>query len=185
MKSIKEATAKLTHRTKKTDENNDNMSALAGKVALITGGSKGIGAALSERLASLGATVAINYSSDSSAADKLVEKIKKNGHGQATTVKANAASIPEIESMVDQVVKQHGKIDILVPCAGVLPMRTLDKTSEKDFDDTFALNVKGPYFLAQVRLSSRILQLIHADIARRKRCLTSQAAATSSSSPPV
>lgn len=147
MNTIKASAAKLTHRNNK---NTDDMSPLAGKVALVTGGSKGIGAALSERLASLGATVAINYSSDSSAADKVVEKIKKNGNGQATTVKANAAYIPEIESMVDQVVKQYGKIDILVPCAGVLPMRTLDKTTEKDFDDTFALNVKGPYFLAQV-----------------------------------
>lgn len=151
MKSIQETTARPTHRTKKSD----NMSTLSGKVALITGGSKGIGAALSERLARLGATVAINYSSDSSAADKLVEKIR-TGKRQAMSVKANAASVPEIESMVQQVVEQYGKIDILVPCAGVLPMRTLDKTTEKDFDDTFALNVKGSYFLAQVCNSTEL-----------------------------
>lgn len=146
MNSIKATAAKLTSRTKTTD---NKMNALTGKVALVTGGSKGIGAALSERLASLGASVAINYSSDSSAADQLVEKITK-AKGQATAVKANAASVSEIESLVDQVVKKYGKIDILVACAGVLPMRTLDKTTEQDFDNTFALNVKGPYFLAQV-----------------------------------
>lgn len=123
------------------------MSSLAGKVALITGGSKGIGAALSERLASLGASVAINYSSDSSAADAVVAKI---GSNKAFAIKADASTVAGAEAMVQATVDKFGKIDILVPCAGILHMKNLAATTEQDFDMAYALNVKGPYFLAQV-----------------------------------
>lgn len=123
------------------------MSSLAGKVALITGGSKGIGAALSERLASLGASVALNYSSDSSAAEAVVTKI---GSNKAFAIKADASTVAGAEAMVQATVDKFGKIDILVPCAGILHMKNLIATTEQDFDTAYALNVKGPYFLAQV-----------------------------------
>lgn len=126
------------------------MDGLHGKVALITGGSKGIGAALSERLADLGASVIINYSSDSKAADQLVEKINSHHSGKAVSIKADAASVEGAELMVKAAVDKFGKLDILVPCAGILPMKTIDTTTEQDFDKTYALNVKGPFFLAQV-----------------------------------
>ena len=130
------------------------MNGLQGKVALITGGSKGIGAALSERLAGLGASVIINYSSDSHAADKLVQKINGQHNGKAMSIKADAASVDGAEHMIDAAIDMFGKLNILVPCAGILPMRTLDNTTEQDFDKTFALNVKGPFFLAQVKPNS-------------------------------
>ncbi|KAG7001458.1 hypothetical protein G7Y79_00031g065730 [Physcia stellaris] len=122
-----------------------NMS-LAGKVALITGASKGIGKATALRLARDGARVVINYSSDKQAADEVVQQI---GPNHAVAIKADVSRVSDIEFLVKQTVDMFGKIDILIPCAGMLPMSPLETTSEELFDKIFALNVKGPYFLAQ------------------------------------
>lgn len=124
------------------------MVSLSGQTALITGGSKGIGAAAALLLARNGANIAINYSSDSSAAEDVVKQI---GADKCIAIKGDAGSIPDIEAMVNQTVEKYGKIDILIPCAGVLRMRTLEQTSEEDFHTMMRVNVKGPYFLAQVR----------------------------------
>lgn len=121
---------------------------LNGKIALVTGGSKGIGAAVCAELSSLGAKVAINYSSDSAAADAVVAKL--GGSENAIAIKANAADVKDIERMVQETVDKWGKIDILMPNAGVMMMRDLEHTSEEDWDRMFAVNVKGPYFLCQV-----------------------------------
>ena len=120
----------------------------SGKTVLITGGSKGIGGATSLLLAKQGANIAFNYSSDSAAANELVDKI---GDAQrCLALKADASSISAIEKIVALTVEKFGKIDILIPCAGVLAMKGLEDTTEEDFDKTYNLNVKGPYFLAQV-----------------------------------
>lgn len=125
---------------------------LAGKTALITGGSKGIGAATSLLLANSGANVAINYSSDSSAAEDIAKQI---GHERCLLIKGDAGNIQDIERMVSETVKKFGKIDVVIPCAGMLLMKTLETTTEADFDKSYHLNVKGPYFLCQVsRLNS-------------------------------
>ncbi|KAF1983039.1 NAD(P)-binding protein [Aulographum hederae CBS 113979] len=132
--------------TTTTTTKNDTMSGpLTGKVALITGGSKGIGKAISLRLAASGANIAINYSSDSSAADSLVQEIGS----QAISIKADAGSIPGIEQMVKETVDKFGKIDILIASAGIMPMMDLAGTTEEAFDRIMNLNVKGSYFLAQ------------------------------------
>lgn len=120
---------------------------LAGKIALITGGSKGIGKATALRLVKDGASVVINYASDAAPADELVRVI---GSDRALAVQANAATIAGIDKMVKQTVDKFGKIDILIPNAGIMFMKDLEHTTEEDFDTTMALNVKGPFFLCQV-----------------------------------
>jgi 3-oxoacyl-[acyl-carrier protein] reductase len=120
---------------------------LAGKIALITGASKGIGAATALELSSLGAKVVINYSSDSAPADELVKRI---GSDNAIAIKADAGSVQEIEALVKQTVEKWGRIDILIPNAGIAPMKDLESTTEEDFDAVYRLNVKGVYFLVQV-----------------------------------
>ncbi|RMD39762.1 hypothetical protein DV735_g5371, partial [Chaetothyriales sp. CBS 134920] len=122
---------------------------LAGKVALITGGSKGIGKATALHLAAQGASVVINYSSDTAAAEAVVQEI---GPAQAFAVQADAGDVKDIQRLVDEAVARFGKIDILIPNAGILQMRDLQHTTEEDFDLTFKLNVKGPYFLVQKAL---------------------------------
>ena len=119
---------------------------LSGKVAIITGGSKGIGAATATALVKLGAKVVINYGRDTAAADELVSQL---GSDNAHAVQADASSLEGIESVVNATVAKYGKIDILVPNAGILPMRDVESTSEADFDRAFTMNVKGPFFLVQ------------------------------------
>ena len=120
---------------------------LAGKVALITGASKGIGRATAQRLASEGASLVINYNTDAASAQALVDEI---GQDRALAVQADASKLADIDRLVDAAVAKFGKIDILIPNAGILPMRDLEHTTEEDFDFTYNLMVKGPYFLAQV-----------------------------------
>lgn len=121
---------------------------LSGKVALITGGSKGIGACVATSLARLGAKVVINYGRDTAAAEAMVSD-KLGGSDNAVAVQADAGSVAGVESLVKATVDRFGKIDILIPNAGVLQMKTVSATTEADFDLSFNLNVKGPYFLVQ------------------------------------
>ncbi|KAL4737974.1 hypothetical protein BDV11DRAFT_171486, partial [Aspergillus similis] len=119
---------------------------LAGKVALVTGASKGIGKATAQRLASEGASLVINYNTDAASAQALVEEI---GQDRALAVQADASKLTDIDRLVGAAVAKFGRIDILIPNAGILPMRDLEHTTEEDFDFTYNLMVKGPYFLAQ------------------------------------
>ncbi|KAL4899826.1 hypothetical protein BDW74DRAFT_106421 [Aspergillus multicolor] len=119
---------------------------LSGKVVLITGASKGIGKATAKRLASEGASLVLNYNTDASSANELVKQI---GEDRTLAVQADASKLSDIDRLVDATVAKFGKIDILVPNAGILPMRDLEHTTEEDFDFTYNLMVKGPYFLAQ------------------------------------
>ncbi|KAH7319394.1 hypothetical protein BKA65DRAFT_101415 [Rhexocercosporidium sp. MPI-PUGE-AT-0058] len=119
---------------------------LAGKVALVTGGSKGIGRSISIQLASLGAKVIVNYSSDASSASETIQEI---GPSNAFAIKADVANISEITTLVEESVKHFGRLDILVACAGIMQLNELESISEEEFDVTFNLNVKGPLFLAQ------------------------------------
>ena len=122
---------------------------LTGKVALITGASKGIGASTAVRLAKEGASVIIAYLSDSAGAQKVVDQI---GADKATAIKADVSKVDVVIDLVKQVVAKHGKIDVLILAAGKMAPNSLEATTEVKFDDEFALHVKGPYFLCQVLL---------------------------------
>lgn len=130
------------------------MMSLAGKVALVTGASNGIGKACVERLARDGASVVINYNRDKTSAESLVSSI---GSDRALAVQADVSSIPGIKKLIDESVARFGKVDIVMANAGVMPMRTVETTTLDDFTNCFDMNVKGPYFLVQVRLPLLIL----------------------------
>lgn len=120
---------------------------LQDKVVLITGGSKGIGRAIVLRVASAGAKVVINYGRDSAAADALVSEV--GGPDRALAVQADASSVADVARLVDAAVARFGRVDVLIPNAGIMPLQPLAATTEDLFDSAYALNVKGPFFLAQ------------------------------------
>jgi 3-oxoacyl-[acyl-carrier protein] reductase len=124
-------------------------TSLSGKVAIITGGTKGIGAATAAHFVSQGAKVVVNYGRDTSAAEKLVSSL---GADNACAVQADAGTVSGVEKIVQASVSKFGRIDILVPNAGMMPMADIETTTEETFDRTFNLNVKGPYFLVQKAL---------------------------------
>ena len=120
---------------------------LSNKIIVITGASKGIGKACALRVAQDGANVVINYLSDTTSADEVVKQI---GSHRALAVQADASTVDGCAKLVDAAVSKFGKIDVLIPNAGIQPMKGLEQTSEDDFDKAFSINVKGPYFLVQV-----------------------------------
>ncbi|KAF4499608.1 3-oxoacyl-(acyl-carrier) reductase [Fusarium agapanthi] len=123
-----------------------SIMSLDGKAVLVTGGSKGIGKAVIERVAANGASVVINYSSDSKPAEELFSKI---GPYKALAFKADVSNIAEIEKLVQATLEKFGKIDCVMANAACAPMNELESTTEAGFDKAFNLNVKGPYFLVQ------------------------------------
>ena len=94
--------------------------------------------------------MALNYGSDTQQAVKVVEEL--GGKDHALAIQADAGSIKGAEDMVRETVNTFGKIDVLILNAGIMPMKTVESTSEAEFDRIFALNVKGPYFLVQKAL---------------------------------
>ena len=118
------------------------MSNLQGKVALVTGASKGIGAEIARELAARGASVAVNYSGSKAGADKVVAEIAAKG-GKAFAVQANVGDPDSIGPLVSSVVKQYGPIDILVNNAGIYEFGPLDQISPEHFHKQFNVNVLG------------------------------------------
>ena len=123
------------------------MASSTPKVALITGGSKGIGAGIATLLGSQGWAVVVTYSSDAGAADKLVQQL---GEKSALAVKSDAGSVSDIDKLLETVIRRFGRLDAVIASAGWLPYMTPDKVAEKDWERAFGLNAKGPYFLIQV-----------------------------------
>ena len=121
---------------------------LTGKVALVTGSSRGIGKTIAEELAVNGAKVVINYAGNSEKAAEVVAGIKENG-GEAIAVQADISRVTELERLFQTVVETYGKIDILVNNAGIMIGKPIAAITEEDFDKSFAINVKGTYFACQ------------------------------------
>lgn len=117
---------------------------LQGKVAFISGGSRGIGAAIVRRLADDGATVAFSYQNSADTAYALVREIEAAG-GRALAVRADAADATAVTKAIDDVAKEYGAIDILVNNAGVLRLGDVSEFSLEDFDTTVAVNVRAVF----------------------------------------
>lgn len=127
---------------------NTNTKRLRGKVAIVTGASKGIGAAIARRLASEGAAVVVNYASSKEGADRVVDEIAKQG-GKAMAVRANVAKKAEIEHLFSETQKAFGRLDILVNNAGIYEFLPLEKITEQHFHRHFDLNVLGLFLAIQ------------------------------------
>jgi 3-oxoacyl-[acyl-carrier protein] reductase len=128
------------------------MSSLQGKVALVTGASKGIGAAIARELAARGASVAVNYSGSREAAEKLVAEITSAG-GKAIALQANLTDPASVQPLVDAVATQLGPIDILVNNAGVYEFAPLEQITPEHFHKQFNLNVLGLLLVTQAAVA--------------------------------
>jgi 3-oxoacyl-[acyl-carrier protein] reductase len=121
---------------------------LTGKVAIVTGASKGIGAAIAKHLADEGAAVVVNYSSSKEGADRVVAEVSRNG-GKAIAVQANVAKRAEVERLFAEAKKAFGRLDILVNNAGIYEFSPLDAVTEEHFHKQFDLNVLGLILASQ------------------------------------
>ncbi|MFH0301838.1 glucose 1-dehydrogenase [Bradyrhizobium sp. 31Argb] len=120
----------------------DRPQRLSGKVAVVTGASKGIGAEIARRLAAEGASVVVNYASDRDGADKVVADIAATG-GKATVVQGNVARAEDVERIFATAATAYGKVDILVNNAGVYKFGTIQEVSESEYRRHFDTNVLG------------------------------------------
>jgi len=128
-----------------------NSKKLAGKVAVVTGASKGIGAGVAKALAAEGAAVVVNYASSKTAANKVVTEITGNG-GQAVAVQANVAKKSDIERLFADTKREFGRLDILVNNAGIYEFSPLEGITEEHFHKHFDLNVLGLLLASQAAL---------------------------------
>lgn len=124
------------------------MAKLSGKVAVVTGASKGIGAAIAKTLASEGAAVVVNYSSSKAGAERIVSEIQKAG-GKAVAIHADLSKPDDAKKLAAETKKEFGKVDVLVNNAGVYEFRPLELIDEGHVKKIFDLNVTGLLFTTQ------------------------------------
>jgi 3-oxoacyl-[acyl-carrier protein] reductase len=124
------------------------MYALKDRVAIVTGASAGIGRVLAERLAQEGAAMVVNYGKSADKAKEVVATIESRG-GKAVAIQADMSKVADARRLVRDTMRHFGRLDILVNNAGISLAKSLVETTEQEFDEIFALNVKGPYFALQ------------------------------------
>ena len=127
------------------------MSKLAKKVALVTGGSRGIGAAIAKRLAADGASVAITYAKDASAASAVVKAIELGG-GKAIAIQADAANVEAVKGAVEKAVSTFGQLDVLVNNAGTATPKPFEESTLEEMDRVIDINVRGVFATTQAAL---------------------------------
>jgi 3-oxoacyl-[acyl-carrier protein] reductase len=125
------------------------MNTLNNKVALITGSARGLGKAIAERYAAMGADIVINYSRDKASAEEVVSNITAMGV-KVIAVRADVSKVADLERLFAEAVAAFGKIDIVVANAGIELVETpVTKFTEEQFDRVFSINTKGTYFTLQ------------------------------------
>src|SRR5438874_7009941 len=128
-----------------------NNGKLNGKIAVVTGASKGIGAGIAKQFAAEGAAVVVNYASDKQGADRLVDQVSKGG-GKAVAIQGNVAKKADVERLFAEAEKAFGKIDIVVNNAGVYEFMPLEEVTEQQFHRMFDTNVLGMLLATQEAL---------------------------------
>lgn len=121
---------------------------LNGKVAIVTGASRGIGRQIALQLADAGAKVVVNYSSNEAKAVEVVQAIEQAG-GEAAAIHANVGRLNEVEALFTNTLERFGRLDILVNNAGIMGLAPIAEVTEEMFDRHFDINVKGTYFACQ------------------------------------
>ena len=134
-----------------------DVKELQGKVALVTGGGRGIGKAICLELGRNGATVLVNYNGSEQRANEVVDEIKKNG-GDAYAYKCNVADYTECEALIKTILENHAKVDILVNNAGITRDNLIMRMSEADYDAVLDTNLKGAFNTIK-HLSKNFLKL--------------------------
>src|SRR5271155_2591246 len=124
---------------------------LEGKIALVTGGSRGIGAAIAKRLAADGASVAITYAKDSSAASAVVKAIELGG-GKAVAIQADAANVQAVRGAVEKAVATFGRLDVLVNNAGTVIPKPFEESTLEEIDRVININIRGVFATTQAAL---------------------------------
>src|SRR6201998_638083 len=130
---------------------NHNGQKLAGKVALVTGGSRGIGAAIAKRLATDGASVAVTYSKGADAAATVVKEIERGG-GKAIAIQADAADADAVKAAVEKAVATFGRLDVLVNNAGTAIPKTFEEATLEEMDRVIDINIRGVFVATQAAL---------------------------------
>jgi len=124
------------------------MSKLTGKVAVVTGASKGIGAAIAAKLGSEGARVVVNYASDKAGAEKVVKTVEANG-GKAVAIQADISKKEQVKKLFQETKKTFGAVDVLVNNAGVYEFKPLEEVDEQHYRRLFDINVLGLLLASQ------------------------------------
>src|ERR1700719_4969945 len=127
---------------------NNNGQKLAGKVALVTGGSRGIGAAIAKRLAADGAKVALTYSKGADAAVSVIEEIERAG-GKAIAIQADAADADAVKAAVEKTFATFGQLDVLVNNAGTAIPKAFEETTLEERDRVLDINIRGVFVATQ------------------------------------
>jgi glucose 1-dehydrogenase len=130
---------------------------LQGKVAIVTGGDSGIGRAIAVGLAGAGASVTINYHSNQQAAEDVRQQIEHDG-GKALIVQGNVATVADLQRLVDETVRQFGRMDIMVNNAGMETRTSVLDTTEADYDRVLAVDLKGAFFGTQLAAKQMLKQ---------------------------
>jgi len=133
------------------------MNELQGRVAMITGAGRGFGHAIAERFAEAGATLALNYRESATGCEAIAEGVRGNG-GQAITVQADVTDAPAVEAMVERVVAELGRIDILINNAGIMFYEPFSASSEDHWRQEMEVNVFGPMRLTHAVVPGMIAQ---------------------------